>query len=506
MQVKTYIDGSRQLSLEEFLNFSEESAVTFDFLTQGEEADRTLLTNEIYASLFPWYDGSKYKGDTLNTYRTAIKQFYGQYYSQLDRETQLEILDIIKQYTPHNNEHLFEFDVINDDGTSYKQVSNNYQLGNFAIWPSRGGINPNRAHAPYNDYFDNMIAEVYDYYQNGLTSDNKLHEAMLKQSDYFNLFEDITDFVVQNYLVSFFEDDPENENSMLWLRLSECQNFSEYVQYVTQIITQRGHEIYNVLHNLKLNDENEKQPAIVEQVDVVQEPTDVEYLTSVEGVLRDLQTNNQTYWEEVHAHWDKYDIKPYISWIWIVAALPIGFLVGLFLAPVIDHVAWIIPFFGDSFAFLVGAMLEMLLIFWTPIYMIYKNIKTWRQNRYSAAQRKIGEAQFADKCQEANHKIYQSVAYKKYEVSFPKEFFNLDDVVKLYDFVTRGRARTLQQAFIILTEQKHYEKIENSAIERNNIEKERLSEQRMAADEQRDHQMRMEEHARDMQRLLKNKS
>ena len=55
MKLKDY-SGINKITLEDFLSLNEEQAVRFDFLTQGEEADRTELTNSIYHKLFPWFD------------------------------------------------------------------------------------------------------------------------------------------------------------------------------------------------------------------------------------------------------------------------------------------------------------------------------------------------------------------------------------------------------------------------------------------------------------------
>ena len=95
MKLKDY-SGINKITLEDFLSLNEEQAVRFDFLTQGEEADRTELTNSIYHKLFPWFDEKRHAGDTINTYRIAVKKYYGKYYRFLDRRTQLEIIGIVK--------------------------------------------------------------------------------------------------------------------------------------------------------------------------------------------------------------------------------------------------------------------------------------------------------------------------------------------------------------------------------------------------------------------------
>ena len=107
MKLSDY-SGVKKITLDDFLALDEEQAVKFDFLTQGEEADRAALTNSIYHKLFPWFDEQIHAGDTLNTYRIAVKKYYGKYYRFLDRKKQLEIIAIIKKYTPHNDDQIFE--------------------------------------------------------------------------------------------------------------------------------------------------------------------------------------------------------------------------------------------------------------------------------------------------------------------------------------------------------------------------------------------------------------
>lgn len=86
----------QRVTLPDFVKMGEEQASQFDFLTLGDEPDRCDLIKEVYQRIFPWYDEEEDAGDTLNTYRIAIKTFYGKYYRYLAREKQLEILDIKK--------------------------------------------------------------------------------------------------------------------------------------------------------------------------------------------------------------------------------------------------------------------------------------------------------------------------------------------------------------------------------------------------------------------------
>ena len=136
----------------------------------------------IYHVVFPWYDDEIHAGDTLNTYRIAIKKFYGNYYRFLDRKQQLEIIEIIKAYTPHEPEQIFEFEDTDASGNPYFQICNNYQLGNFGILPIRYGINPERAKSPYFDFFDDFLVLVYQLFEGNLRADDGLKLALTKQS------------------------------------------------------------------------------------------------------------------------------------------------------------------------------------------------------------------------------------------------------------------------------------------------------------------------------------
>ncbi|RHW49325.1 DUF6994 family protein [Lactobacillus bombicola] len=246
MKLSDY-SGVKKITLDDFLMLDEEQTIKFDFLTQGKEADRSELINSIYHKLFPWFDKQVHAGDTLNTYRIAVKKYYGTYYRFLDQEKQLEIITIIKKYTPHNDERIFEFEDTDKNGKSYYQLCNNYQLGNFGIFPIHGGINPKRACAPYNDFFDKFLSLVCDFYAGMLKLDNGLAKAIDYQTDYFKQFKDMADFVKQNFFCDFFIDT--NYYSATYKKLSASSTFAEYVSLVTDIVTKRSKTLYKVLHD-----------------------------------------------------------------------------------------------------------------------------------------------------------------------------------------------------------------------------------------------------------------
>lgn len=247
MKLDDYI-GKNDLTVDDFLKLDEKQAIKFDFLTQGDEADRTNLNKGIYHKIFPWYNEEEQNGDTLNTYRIAIKKYYGSYYRFLNRDVQLEIIDIIKKYTLHDDNQLFEFEAVDGNGNAYFQVCNNYQLGNFGILPIRGGINPKRAQNPYLDYFDQFLYELNSFYEGESDMNGDLQKSILDREDYFNQFNNLEGFIEKNLLWDFLETD-ENDNLNLKY-LSDIEDFEEYISAVTDIIYKRGRLIYRMLHGI----------------------------------------------------------------------------------------------------------------------------------------------------------------------------------------------------------------------------------------------------------------
>lgn len=242
MLLDEYIKKEDTLSLEEFLELDVDGVI-YDFLKEGIEPDRTVLTKEIYQKIFSWYDDKVYSGDTLNTYRTAImRKFFGKPYSSLDREQQENIISMVSSNTSHFDEQIFEFDVEGKNGQFYKQICNSYKLGNFGIFP-KGKINVARSKPPYNDYFDKTIEEIAIFYQGDLEGKNELKRAILDEKDYFNQFEDVEDFIAKNYLNDFFDDDG------YLIPLSEIEELEDYVLEVERIITLRGLRIMSKLLN-----------------------------------------------------------------------------------------------------------------------------------------------------------------------------------------------------------------------------------------------------------------
>ena len=251
-------------SVQEYIS-DKEKAIKFSFLLQGDEPDRSELIKLIYKDIFEWYDDKVHSGDTLITYRTAIfRKYYGKSYSNLSRDKQHEILNIIKSYTEHDDDFPFEFELDNKEKKVY-QICNNYQIGNFGIFP-KGRINPKRAQSPYNDYFDLALSVIWDLYDGTLTPDDEFKKAILDEKEYFDQFKDFETFLSENFLTVFFDDDG------YLIRLSEIDNFEEYVRISNQIIYTRGLAILTYLQS-RYDDNSEVPTQQLEEKKTVPKPT-----------------------------------------------------------------------------------------------------------------------------------------------------------------------------------------------------------------------------------------
>ena len=251
-------------SVQEYIS-DKEKEIKFSFLLQGDEPDRSELIKLIYKDIFEWYDDKVHSGDTLITYRTAIfRKYYGKSYSNLSRDKQHEILNIIKSYTEHDDDFPFEFELDSKEKKVY-QICNNYQIGNFGIFP-KGRINPKRAQSPYNDYFDLALSVIWDLYDGTLTPDDEFKKAILDEKEYFDQFKDFETFLSENFLTVFFDDDG------YLIRLSEIDNFEEYVRISNQIIYTRGLAILTYLQS-RYDDNSEVPTQQLEEKKTVPKPT-----------------------------------------------------------------------------------------------------------------------------------------------------------------------------------------------------------------------------------------
>lgn len=255
------------ITFSEFMDLSVEDMVKFDFFGQGTllgsfteaelpRVDESKVLKEIYSKLYPWYQNFTLYGDSMNTYRTGIYKFYNNYYRKLPVEKQNEIDSIVKSNTLSHENHIFTFEVRDTDKKSdYKQISNNYQLGNFFVLPGSKGntINSDRAKAPYDDFFDLFLIELEEtLYQNPThkfpkkiskeaTLDTKLQKSIYHYSEYFKSFNSFNEYIEMNFLQDFFD-----ENNNL-IRLSEIESFEEYVYMVNKIINKRSKRIADYL-------------------------------------------------------------------------------------------------------------------------------------------------------------------------------------------------------------------------------------------------------------------
>lgn len=163
------------------------------------------------------------KGDTLITYKSAIKWIFGKYFGELDSATQNDILSVLGTYscTPLKQIRF-------SDG---KGIVNNHQIGNMMPFPSSTpSMNTLRA-STYYDYFDRFLEEVRSYYVNpkGFLPSSKLQAAIQYQHGYFDFFKSYDQYIEQNLLQDFVGKD-------LW----GITNFREFVQVANEIIDGRG--------------------------------------------------------------------------------------------------------------------------------------------------------------------------------------------------------------------------------------------------------------------------
>jgi hypothetical protein len=170
-------------------------------------------------------------GDTLITYRSAIRRIYGKYFRHLDAPKQREILSILDVYS-NTAEKRIQF----CDGLD---IVNNHQIGNMMPFPSgMPSLNSLRADvgAPPGadklfDYFDRFLSEVKSYYAKSADyrPTSKLQAAIYYYCGYFDFFGTYEKFVEDNLLQDFVGKD-------LWT----VTDFREYLQVANDIIDSRG--------------------------------------------------------------------------------------------------------------------------------------------------------------------------------------------------------------------------------------------------------------------------
>ena len=162
-------------------------------------------------------------GDTLITYRSAIKKIYGRYFGELNASIRKDILSALELYSFTSCKYIQFFDGVN--------IINNHQIGNMMPFPSSiPSMNTLRA-SMYYDYFDRFLDEVKNYYCN--SSDylpaSKLQEAICYQRAYFDFFRTYDQYIEGNFLQDFVGKD-------LWA----IADFREYLQVANDIIDSRS--------------------------------------------------------------------------------------------------------------------------------------------------------------------------------------------------------------------------------------------------------------------------
>ena len=208
-----------------------------DFFDPVHDPDSSPRVVEIYRNQFPDLYQAKergelktsdgdvviLKGDTLITYKRAIKRIYGKYFGELDPATQDDILSVLGTYscTPLKQIRF----------SDEKGIINNHQLGNMMPFPSSiPSMNTLRA-GTYYDYFDRFLTDVRSYYidPTGFQPSSKLQAAIQYQHGYFDFFKSYDRYIEQNLLQDFVGKD-------LW----GITDFREFVHVANEIIDGRG--------------------------------------------------------------------------------------------------------------------------------------------------------------------------------------------------------------------------------------------------------------------------
>lgn len=240
-----------------------------DFFDPARDTDSTPQVVQIYRNQFPdLYRATDHEelktstgraiqlgGETLITYRSAIKRIYGKAFRHLDPSTQRDI-----ESTLDANSNTAEKQIQCWDG---RDVINNHQIGNMMPFPSgtpslnslradMGKIPAGQAYDYYRtlrqqffdgnegkplvteklyDYFDRFLAVVKEYYAApaDFRLKSELQVAIYYQRGYFDFFQTYDKFIEDNLLQDFVGKD-------LWA----ISDFREYVQVANEIIDSRG--------------------------------------------------------------------------------------------------------------------------------------------------------------------------------------------------------------------------------------------------------------------------
>lgn len=245
MELKDYFATQQQVTLDEFMNQGAGKALSFDFLSQGENPAESSLAKAIYRELFPWYDEEKHVGTVINPYQLAIEHFYKQPFEKLPIDVQDDILAIIGDSEEsegkfYKSENLLTYDEVTAAGETIRHLNDNHMLGNFILMPRDSKIADVMKLPPYNDFFDEFLELVFPYYHEEPKRQDALTLEMENNADYFANFGDINDYVEDNFLEDYYH------KGDLWIA-SALAHFSTYVAYVKFLVFARGEAMFQQL-------------------------------------------------------------------------------------------------------------------------------------------------------------------------------------------------------------------------------------------------------------------
>lgn len=480
MELSGYIKPSPK-SLNDFLSLDENQALKFDFLTQGINAEKTELANSIYQKIFPWFNEKDCTGNKLFTYQEAVKKYYGSEYEDLDRKTQLEITDIIKKHTLFDEDQIFEFTDTDENENNRYHLCDNNQIGNLWILPVKGEIGLKRAQKPYCNFIDQFLHVLADFYLGNLEPDDELKEAISNQRDYFYYFNNLDNFCNLNYLFSLFDDNLQNTK-----KLTERSTFEKYVSLATSFIKKRGQKIIAALRNdnseekvinfpenslyqkIAKNSKTLEEHYPIDQETALQTAQLMEYLEVIinQGKITDrYQKKVDTLTFDVNSQIQEEESRQLVKkfawtrwWHWLLLyfiVLPLLehlFPTLLYVRPLLKFVFW-------------GALIAK------TVYDIYFSRK--KTNLVNEQQKKIANLEKEEGRNaiqiEKNYEKEIDVYRNKYqdELLFinlvPVSFRNDEDVAHLVDIILEKRAINYQQAYALLEEYKHRQKLEEEA-------------------------------------------
>lgn len=165
-------------------------------------------------------------GDTLITYKSAIRKIYGRYFADLDLPTRLDIRSALESSSHTSRKRISCWD------DKSQILVNNHQIGNMMPFPSgRPSLNSLRATAPLYDFFDGFLIEVERYYSapHDYRPTSGLQRAIAHQRGYFDFFQTYDGFIEGNLLQDF-----------AGRNLRAITDFRHYVEVANEIIDNRG--------------------------------------------------------------------------------------------------------------------------------------------------------------------------------------------------------------------------------------------------------------------------